>query len=438
MGNALSKTQFIKLDANDVNETVLEEYAELSSLLRNSSIEFVSDEYYGKAENLLKQESVDVNHCLYQEGTKDGWQVQRHLNTAHVIIKLGCTGTISGFDIDTTGFMDAAPTNVLVEGYVENKNHGEKWITLLPNVPIDMNAHNFFKIQHDQHIYSRIKLTTAPGGGIARFRCYGHVVPIWTNLKKEYNLASANLGAQIVRWTDVDHANKPNILLDNGLSPLDGWLTPRSRYEPRNDFVVIQLATLGVIKDIIIDTTSFIGNIPKYISIEGCNSNEIDPYRDPNTEWFKLVDKEPCAPNSSVAYVVDYGLPVSHIKLTLHPDGGIQQIQVLGVPYTGEQQEDILTVDQNEAMIENEEITEKEERQLDNQITKELGNLLFPTPPLEQTVITTTTKITQKRRKSIELVQEEPPAKSIKPHQEPESEKTSRNGTRRNRSSRQR
>lgn len=237
---------------------------------------------------------------------------------------------------------------------------------------------------------------------------------------------------------------------------LDGWLTPRSRYEPRNDFVVIQLATLGVIKDIIIDTTSFIGNIPKYISIEGCNSNEvsqsvhgfffsfdinhkqIDPYRDPNTEWFKLVDKEPCAPNSSVAYVVDYGLPVSHIKLTLHPDGGIQQIQVLGVPYTGEQQEDILTVDQNEAMIENEEITEKEERQLDNQITKELGNLLFPTPPLEQTVITTTTKITQKRRKSIELVQEEPPAKSIKPHQEPESEKTSRNGTRRNRSSRQR
>lgn len=43
-----------------------------------------------------------------------------------MIIKLGCTGTISGFDIDTTGFMDAAPTNVLVEGYVESKNHSEK------------------------------------------------------------------------------------------------------------------------------------------------------------------------------------------------------------------------------------------------------------------------------------------------------------------------
>lgn len=43
-----------------------------------------------------------------------------------MIIKLGCTGTISGFDIDTTGFTDAAPTNVLVEGYVESKNHDEK------------------------------------------------------------------------------------------------------------------------------------------------------------------------------------------------------------------------------------------------------------------------------------------------------------------------
>lgn len=43
-----------------------------------------------------------------------------------VVITLGCTGTITGFDIDTTGFMDASPSNVLVEGYVENQREEGK------------------------------------------------------------------------------------------------------------------------------------------------------------------------------------------------------------------------------------------------------------------------------------------------------------------------
>ncbi|KAG1442938.1 hypothetical protein G6F56_010859 [Rhizopus delemar] len=195
MGNGLSRTNYIALDYNDLKETNLNDYAQLACALRNSYIESVSDEYF--------------------EGTEDGWQVRRHQKTAYAIIALGCKGTIAGFDIDTTGFMETSPSHVTVEGYVENQTEG-KWITLLPNVSIQMNSHNFFKIEHDLHIYSRLKLTTAPGGGIARFRCYGQVFPVWSDLNHEYNLASANLGAQIVRWTDVQHCNKPNILLDNG------------------------------------------------------------------------------------------------------------------------------------------------------------------------------------------------------------------------------
>lgn len=41
------------------------------------------------------------------------------------IIALGCKGTIAGFDIDTTGFMETSPSHVTVEGYVENQTEGK-------------------------------------------------------------------------------------------------------------------------------------------------------------------------------------------------------------------------------------------------------------------------------------------------------------------------
>lgn len=66
MGNNLSRTNYIKIDAKDIKETRLDDYAELTSATRNSRIEYVSDEYYGKAENLLKQQNPDTSHSLYQ------------------------------------------------------------------------------------------------------------------------------------------------------------------------------------------------------------------------------------------------------------------------------------------------------------------------------------------------------------------------------------
>lgn len=43
-----------------------------------------------------------------------------------VVIALGCTGTITGFDIDTTGYMDDSPSKVVVEGYVESQKEKGK------------------------------------------------------------------------------------------------------------------------------------------------------------------------------------------------------------------------------------------------------------------------------------------------------------------------
>lgn len=95
-------------------------------------------------------------------------------------------------------------------------------------------------------------------------------------------MASANLGARIVHWSDKEHANKPNILLDDGRKEDEGWLTPRSRGSSRNDFVVIQLAETCVVEGIVLDTTGFKGNFPEYVLIEGCQSNLVSPNNNNN------------------------------------------------------------------------------------------------------------------------------------------------------------
>ena len=53
----------------------------------------------------------------------------------------------------------------------------------------------------------------------------------------------------------------------------DGWETRRRR-EPGNDWIIIKLATKGLIKKIEIDTAHFKGNYPDQASVQVSNFDE--------------------------------------------------------------------------------------------------------------------------------------------------------------------
>ncbi|CAO3626332.1 unnamed protein product [Mucor hiemalis] len=248
---------------------------------------------------------------------------------ARVTISLCNTSQIYGFDIDTTGFKSSCPTHALIEGYKVDNDEGV-WTTLINEEAIVEDSHNFFQMKDDKDIYSQVRLTVSPGGGIARFRTYGTIIPNWFDAKKEYNLASANDGARIVRWSDTESCNKPNVLLDGGVLTAHGWLTPRSRGKDRNDFIVIQLSTPGTLNSIVIDTTGFAGNSPNQIRIEGCNTPEDDPYQDIYTTWIPLVALTEVDGDSVKTFPVVSDYIISHVRLTLIPDGGLQQIKCFG------------------------------------------------------------------------------------------------------------
>lgn len=99
------------------------------------------------------------------------------------IIKLGFAGSIRGFDIDTRYFTgNQAPAASVEaafcpEGDVQSDK--VKWTEILPKVDLPPSCHNVFALSKETGVYTHVKLNNIPDGGIARFRVYGNVQPLW-------------------------------------------------------------------------------------------------------------------------------------------------------------------------------------------------------------------------------------------------------------------
>lgn len=91
------------------------------------------------------------------------------------------------------------------------------------------------------------------------------------------------------------------------------------------------MSSPGIIKSVDIDTSGFIGNSPKTIRIEGCNSPEDDPYYDVHTQWIPLVALCPTTEDYLHKFLIRNDKIMTHIRLTVFPDGGVQQIKCFGL-----------------------------------------------------------------------------------------------------------
>jgi allantoicase len=125
------------------------------------------------------------------------------------------------------------------------------------------------------------------------------------------------------------------LIINKYLNRSDGWLSPRSRLgKDRNDFILIQLATPGKLSSIVIDTTGFDCNSPTAVFIQGCYSKDTDPQYDLYNSWIGMVSQSPILPGGLTRFDVSDVTDeiISHIRLYVMPDGGIQQVKVYGVP----------------------------------------------------------------------------------------------------------
>ncbi|MFT4087103.1 MAG: allantoicase [Gordonia sp. (in: high G+C Gram-positive bacteria)] len=111
----------------------------------------------------------------------------------------------------------------------------------------------------------------------------------------------------------------------------DGWETRRRRKEGY-DSAIVRLGAPGVIHGVVVDTSWFKGNYPPEISVEAVELPgypNIDEVR--KAKWTTIVDRTTASGDTANDYSVSDRRRYTHVKLNIHPDGGVARLRVHGV-----------------------------------------------------------------------------------------------------------
>lgn len=167
-------------------------------------------------------------------------------------------------------------------------------------------------------------------------------MPHFTDL---IDLASERLGGAVLAANDEWFAPKEGLIKPTkpewreGVYTergkwMDGWETRRRR-EPGEDWAVIRLGTPGVVAGVVIDTAFFTGNYPESASIEACAVEGTPPagaFSDGTIAWTPLLPRMPLQGNTENAFTIPgVARRVTHLRLTIHPDGGVARLRAFGV-----------------------------------------------------------------------------------------------------------
>jgi allantoicase len=156
------------------------------------------------------------------------------------------------------------------------------------------------------------------------------------------DLASRAVGGAVVAWNDAAFAEAENLILPH--PPVrhdefghkgkvyDGWETRRRR-EPGSDWAIVRLGVPGTVAGVVVDTSFFTGNYPAAASLDGLG---VDGYPTPaelsTMDWQPLLPESALDGDSHNAFAVAGSPRLTHVRLTIHPDGGVARLRVHGTP----------------------------------------------------------------------------------------------------------
>ena len=117
----------------------------------------------------------------------------------------------------------------------------------------------------------------------------------------------------------------------------DGWETKRSRTPGHRDWLVIQLGEPGLLDYAEIDTAHFLGNFPESVELhgimhEGAGFPAGTESSEAASNWTHLLPRQKTGPGQQHFFKLANaeGKPFSHIRVTMHPDGGIKRVRIVG------------------------------------------------------------------------------------------------------------
>ncbi|KAJ2471461.1 Allantoicase [Coemansia sp. RSA 2322] len=143
------------------------------------------------------------------------------------------------------------------------------------------------------------------------------------------DLASAAMGASVERASDERFGAAANLIKAGAPGAAgDAWVT--RRHNPTADWAEIRLGSAGTIAGFDIDTRGLDGEQAAAVSVEGRVAGG-------DGAWQELLPKVEISGNArhQLALWTETADAFSHVRITLHPDGGVARLRVYGTVVVG-------------------------------------------------------------------------------------------------------
>ena len=346
-----------------MTETKLTHLVDLAAERLGGSVLHATDDFFASKDNLLKpQEAVFIDGKYTDRGKwMDGWESRRRRDYAYTshtvgrphpdfdsaIIRLGLPGIVRGVVVDTAFFTGNYPSACAIEG-ASIQGHPSlslllsdeiRWTEILPRSDLEGGHKNYFGVASQQR-FTHLRFHIYPDGGVARLRVHGDVMPDarWMGGRGRpqlVDLAAAEHGALVVACNDMFFGSRHNLIMPGrGVNMGDGWETKRSR-RAGPDWVVLRLATEGIIERAIIDTLHFKGNAPDFAALDVATAapGAPDPDGAMDDGWIPLLAKTSLQPHTEHVFedALAQSSGATHVRMRIWPDGGISRLRLLGI-----------------------------------------------------------------------------------------------------------
>jgi len=268
------------------------------------------------------------------------------------------------------------------------------WSELLPKTPLrpgyEQSRMHYFTLETPME-GTHLRINYYPDGGVARLLLWGtsletkgpkvrapyapiqtgrtctvvsHAETTFPPSRQAYDyaeLSAAEAGGEGLACSNKHYGTPANLIQPTlGRDMGDGWETARHPERPAilvrdpitnlvdsplQDWAVIKLGKTAEqgIQRVILDTKHFRGNYPESVQVEACYTTDADNADalitagdEAAVEWFPLVTRGRMAADSEHVFerskdqIANADRKVSHVKISIYPDGGLSRVRVYG------------------------------------------------------------------------------------------------------------